>query len=587
MIRKVTFCLFIALIFSRFLSAQPCWQTHYEKSGCQETPRYDETYRYSRMLADSSAMISLLDYGVSPQGRQHFALVLDRDGLSDPEKIRASGRVILMVEACIHPGEPEGKDAGLLFFRNIAIWGMNRDLLEHVSVLFIPIVNVDGHERFGPYNRINQNGPREMGWRTTSTNLNLNRDFLKADAPEMVAWLKLFNHWMPDFFMDIHTTDGADYQYVITYGVEVFGNMDAGLTRWINEQYLPDIRKSMTEEGHLIFPYVTFTRWHDPRSGLRSRPSTPRYSVGYAAARNRAGILVETHMLKPYDIRVEATLELLIKTAGFIGKQHKALSRLNQQADDLCISGALLNDSFPLTFRLTDQTTPIPFLGYQYSVVKSDLTGNDWFVYSDTPVTFTLDWYHDNIPEKSARIPDYYLIPAGWTDIIERLACHGIEMSRIPKDTSIEVSLYRFSGVRFASQPYEGRMAVNDFMMEEFTSRVHFPAGSVLISTRQQAARVIAHALEPGSPDSFLQWGFFNTIFEQKEYAESYVMEKMAREMIAKDPGLLQEFKAYEATLPDNPGKMWAQYNWLYSRTPYRDAQKDLYPVGRIFTNFQ
>ena len=577
--------IFVAIIFTLSvlsLHSQDHWITWYEKSGGQETPRYDETYRYCRMLADSSSMVSFLEYGKSPQGRSLFALILDRDGLRNPDLIREKGRIIFMVEACVHPGEPDGKDAGLLLFRNLAVYGLDTDLLDKVSVLFVPIVNPDGHERFGPYNRINQNGPKEMGWRTTATNLNLNRDFLKADAPEMQAWLELFNTWIPDFFMDIHTTNGADYQYVITYIIENFGNMDEGLTAWMDDQYIPFVEREMEKMGYPIFPYVTFTRWHDPRSGLRSRPSPPRFSQGYVAAHNRAGVLVETHMLKPYSMRVEATLEFIMQTMKLLNIQNDNLLRLNNTADNICITGELLKEPFPLSYRLTDKSIPVEFKGFRYQVVESDLTGNDWFIYSDTPHTFVLDWYRRNVPEKTAYLPEAYIIPVEWADVIFRLACHGVEMQILERDTVMEISTYRFSDVKFSAQPFEGRMMVQDFDMEEITRQMHFHTGSAYISTRQQAARIIAHALEPGSPDSFLQWGFFNAVFERKEYVESYVMEKMAREMIARDPSLLDEFNAFNTTLPDSPMRMWAQYEWFHSRTPYYYNRKDIYPVGLI-----
>lgn len=577
---------FITLIFLLLscltLQAQDPWQTFYEKSGGTETPRYAETFRYSRMLADSSKMVSWLEYGTSPQGRSHFALVLDRDGLAEPAAIRAKGRIIFLVEACIHPGEPEGKDAGLLLLRDMAIKGKHLKLLEHVSLVFIPIVSVDGHERFGPYNRINQNGPKEMGWRTTPTNLNLNRDFLKADAPEMQAWLTLFSRWMPDAFMDIHTTNGADYQYVITYAVENLGNMDPGQTQWLSEKYIPVIEKTMAEKGMPIFPYVSFRRWHDPRSGLRTYTSTPRYSVGYAAARNRIGILVETHMLKPYHQRVDATVELILQTMEILNREHKSLHAATLEADQRCIKGLLASEPFPVTWKLTDKSTKVDFLGYSYTVKKSDLTGNDWFIYSDTPQTFTLEWYHENLPDKMVQVPKAYVIPVEWNDLIHRLQCHGVEMQKLTADTVMTVSTWKFSGVRLAQQTYEGRTRVEELSMQEITRTLVFHAGSVIIPVNQQAAKIIVHALEPASPESFLQWGFFNAIFEQKEYAESYVMEKMAREMIAKNPELLDAFKAFDATLPESPGKIWAQYNWWFEHTPYFDATKDVYPVGVI-----
>ncbi len=564
------------------LQSQNNYLTVFESSGGLETPRYDETYRYCRMLSDSSAMVSMIEYGKSPQGRILFAMILDREGLSDPVMIRSRGRIIMMVEACIHPGEPEGKDAGLLLLRDITINKENISLTDNVSILFIPIANPDGHERFGSYNRVNQNGPKEMGWRTTAVNLNLNRDFLKADAPEMQAWLKLFNTWLPDFFMDIHTTNGADYQYVITYGAEDFGNMDGGLTLWIDKTYIPTVSGAMEADGLPIFPYVTFIRWHDPSSGLRSRASGPRFSQGYVAARNRPGILVETHMLKPYPQRVKATLTLMIHTLKILNDQHKTLTTLNKNADLHCISGALLRNPFSLSYKLTEKSVPVEFKGVKYHSVTSDITGNEWFIYSDTPYTFTLDWYRENVPERLVILPEAYIIPAEWSEVIHRLALHGIEMEQLRRDSTLEVSLYRFSEVRFGSLPNEGRMRVENFKVEEFRKTVTYPPGSVVINIKQQGARIIAHALEPGSPDSFLQWGYFNAIFEQKEYGESYVMEKMFREMISQNPALSDEFKVFSETLLDGPSKMWAQYNWIFSRTPYYDTTKDVYPVGRI-----
>ncbi|MFO7722219.1 MAG: M14 family metallopeptidase [Bacteroidales bacterium] len=580
--QRINFCLFLLLFTPLTFNAQSHWETFYEASGGTETPRYDETYRYAKMLADSSAVVSMVSYGKSPQGRNHFALVLDRDGLENPSLIRDKGRLVFLIQACIHPGEPEGKDAGLLFLRDVAIRKKNLHLLENVSLIFIPIVSVDGHERFGPYNRINQNGPREMGWRTTPTNLNLNRDFLKADAPEMQAWLELFSAWMPEALMDIHTTNGADYQYVITYAVENLGNMDPVLTQWLDSSFIPSIETAMELKGLPIFPYVSFRRWHDPRSGLRTWASSPRYSVGYAAARNRVGILVETHMLKPYHQRVEATLELIIQTMEILNRESSNLRTATLKADRRCSSGLLAMEPFPVTYRLSDKSTRVDFLGFSYTVTQSDLTGNDWFIYSDTPQTFTLDWYHDNIPDKMVTIPRAYIVPVEWSDIIYRLACHGVKMEILQEDTLMAVSTWKFSGVKLAAQTYEGRTRVEEIAMQEIPQSVLYHAGSALIPVNQQAARVIVHALEPASPESFLRWGFFNAIFEQKEYAESYVMEKMAREMIAKNPSLLEEFKAFDATLPDSPAKMWAQYNWWFERTPYFDAMKDVYPVGIV-----
>ncbi|HKC66250.1 MAG TPA: M14 family zinc carboxypeptidase, partial [Pyrinomonadaceae bacterium] len=193
------------------------WRTLAEKTNYRETPRYDETIAYSRKLADASPLIRYESFGKSGEGRDLPLLIAASGDTFTPQAVRRAGKVVLLIQACIHPGESDGKDAGLALLRDIAITKTRTGLLDHVVILFIPIYNVDGHERFGPFNRLNQNGPAEMGWRATSTNLNLNRDYMKADAPETRAWLRLWTEWNPDLLIDCHVTDGADFQYNITY----------------------------------------------------------------------------------------------------------------------------------------------------------------------------------------------------------------------------------------------------------------------------------------------------------------------------------------------------------------------------------
>ena len=189
------------------------WRTKAEVTDYRETPRYDETMAYCRRLAAASEFVHLETLGRSPEGRDIRAVIVSLDHAFTPEAARATGKEIVLVNCCIHPGESEGKDASLALLRDLLINGEGTRpgaLLAHVILIVVPIHGVDGHERFGPYNRINQNGPAEMGWRTSAQNNNLNRDWLKADAPEMRAELDLFHRWLPDLLIDTHTTDGAE-----------------------------------------------------------------------------------------------------------------------------------------------------------------------------------------------------------------------------------------------------------------------------------------------------------------------------------------------------------------------------------------
>ncbi|GAP42285.1 zinc carboxypeptidase [Lentimicrobium saccharophilum] len=558
------------------------WKTHYEQSDFKKTSSYTETLDYFNRLDAASPMAATIILGKSPQGREIPMMIIDRDGLKDPLAIRSKGRVITLIQACIHPGEPDGKDAALVLLRDMLISKKHRELLDKTSILFIPILNVDGHERFGPYNRINQNGPEEMGWRTNAHNLNLNRDFLKADAVEMQHWLRMYSNWLPDFFIDIHTTDGADFQYALTYDIEVYGNLDSGITRWLSNIYEARITAKMKENGFPIFPYVQFRNWHDPRSGLRTGAAPPMISQGYAALQNRPALLIETHMLKDYKTRVNATIQMLIHTLFIINHQADNLKTLIEMADKSTAAPAFRKQPHPVSWKTsTIDSTMVDFYGFDYQVLKSDLTGGDWFVYDNArPIVMKLPFFNKSVPETTVLLPEAYIIPAEWTEVINRMKLHGIKMDILSEPAEITVKSYKFKDYEFRKTPNEGRHMVSTGLTESEEKRI-FPAGSAIVATSQRTARVIAAILEPAASGSYVEWGFFNAVFEQKEYSETYVMEKMAREMLEKSPELRREFEAKKSE-PGFTGNQWTMLNWFYSKTPYWDQQFLKYPVGKI-----
>jgi hypothetical protein len=556
--------------------------TFYEKSGFKATPSYDETVDYCKQLDQASQNIIYTTFGLSPQGRDLPLLIIDPDGQFDPSELKAEGKLVVLVEAGIHAGEIDGKDAGLMFFRDLAVKHLFGKMPENVTFLFIPIYNVDGHERFGPYNRINQEGPEEMGWRTTAQNLNLNRDFLKADAPETQAWLKLYQLWQPDFFVDIHVTDGADYQYVMTYGLETFGNMEEGLTKFTTEQFTPAMETYMDKAGYPAFPYISFRQWHDPRSGLRSGVAGPRFSQGYTAAQNRIGLLVENHSLKDYKTRVSSTYELLKFLSNYLEANHSVLKSLNGAADKYTASAEFRKVPFAVNYKATNDSTMVDFRGVEYDIIKSDLTGGDWFQYhTDKPESFKVPYFNKQIATATVMIPDAYIIPPEWEDIIATLSLHGIKYKVLEKPVEITVESYRFTSVEYSKASYEGRQTVTP-KFEAYSEKRAYPAGSVLILNDQPSARVIVHMLEPASPDSYLQWGFFNAIFEMKEYFETYKMEEYARKMIAETPGTMDEFQKWKAANPEAANNQWSELEWFYFRSPWVDGKKNVYPVGRV-----
>ncbi len=578
--------IFLLLAVSYSLTAQkPNLTTDYEKSGYKETPRYAETIAYCKQLENASKWIKYHSFGISPQLREIPLLIVDKKGNFTPEAVRKSGNVVLLIQACIHPGEPEGKDAGFTLLRDIISKPRMAELLNHITVLFIPILNVDGHERFGKYNRINQNGPVEMGWRTTANNLNMNRDFVKADAKETRDWLKLYNEWLPEFFIDCHTTDGADYQYVITYGLETNGNCNEALAMWQKNVYLNQITPMMAKSNNPIFPYVMFRNWHDPRSGLRSGATPPMLSQGYTIARNRPGLLIETHMLKDYKTRVDGTYKMIENTMRILDVEYQNLQKLIADADNYCASNDFRKKAFALNFKnsMTDSVM-VDYLGVEYTVEKSDLTGGDWFKYDKTkPITFKLPLFNKVFVTDSTMLPKAYIIGPEWTEVIERFKLHGIKTEVISEPRTITVDSYRFNNMKWAETSYEGRQQLINFDLESITEKRTYPAGSHIVPVNQTNVRIIACLLEPKANGSLVQWGFFNAIFEQKEYSESYVMETMARQMMIDNPELKKEFELKKAAEPDFAKSQQRIINWFYSKSPYWDSRLNVYPVGRLF----
>lgn len=579
---KIIILFIVILSTSQLFSQESEWITFYEKSGFKETPRYDATINYCIRLAEASPFIKYQSIGVSPQGRDIPLLIIDKNKNFDAESVRSSGNAVLLFEAGIHPGEIDGKDAGLMFIRDITVRNRYPELLENLTILFIPIVNVDGHERFGPYNRINQNGPKEMGWRTTAQNINLNRDFLKADAPEMRALLTLFTTWLPDLFVDIHATDGADYQYATTYIIEQYSNLDQTLRDWTKKELIPVMETEMDGKGYPVFQYVGFRNWFDLESGIGVTAASPRYSNGYAAVQNRIGIVVENHMLKDYKTRVSATYELLIILSRLMNEKAEEIIAMNKAADDYASSEDFRSKPLPVSITYDDDSVMVDFKGFDYEVITSELTGGTWYHYNpEKPVTFKMKVFNKEKIEKAVDLPEAYIIPVEWQDIISRLNLHGIEYYVLERPVTVEVESYLFGEPRWRRSPFEGRFMVSaDY--EVFTDEVEYPEGSVLIDMNQRTARVIAHMFEPDAPDSFFSWGFFNAIFEQKEYAETYVMEKKAPEMIRDDPSLLEEFEEWKMDNPEAARVPWYQLNWFYSKSPWWDKKKNVYPIGRI-----
>jgi len=595
--RRISFLFLLLLqilLFSRYDFSQSespnvpkDWQTFAEQTDYRKTSRYAEAVAYAQKLDRASEQILYKSFGKTGEGRDLPLLIAAGGKTFTPEAARKAGKAIIFIQAGIHSGEIDGKDAGLALLRDIAITKIRAGLLTDAVILFVPIYNADGHENWSAFNRINQNGPDEMGFRATTTNLNLNRDYMKADAPETRAWLALWNEWKPDFFIDCHVTDGADFQYNVTYEYAHFAEVSPFIKNWMDTHFDGKIVPKVENEGNLLTHYVQFAG-REVTGGVATFIATPRFATGYTPLRNRAGLLIETHMLKPYKSRVRGTYDILRYTIEEIGKNKASLFEANRKAVAETVERGKTYDAarrFPLRLETTDKSTPFQFKGIEYKIENSEISGAKAIVYGTKPLNITIPKFDEGKVTASIAPPLYYIVPAQWQEVIEVLTAHGVKFQRTAKPLTLEIESYQLTEPKWSPASFENRVTLNFKTVPTRETRT-FPENSIIVPLAQEAANVAIHLLEPNSPDSFVYWGFFNAIFEQKEYAESYKLEKLAGEMLAKDADLRKEFKEKlkDADFAKNPR---ARLNFFYERSPYFTNQKiGVYPVGRIVNQF-
>lgn len=558
---------------SRELIARPDdrWITVAEKTGFRATPTYEQTMVWLRQLALAAPELRMISIGRSPEGRDIWMVIASRDHLFTPETLQRSARPTLFVQAGIHAGEIDGKDAGLMFLRELTVNRRWRTLLDRANFIFVPILNVDGHERASQYSRINQRGPDVSGWRTNARNLNLNRDYTKLDTDEVRAVVAALDRWKPDLYIDTHVTDGADYQYDVTFGWNTAYSPNA--VRWLESTLTPALNRDLRAMGHIPGPLIG----NDPAEGLTLLNLPPRFSDGYGDVRHMPSILVETHSLKPYEQRVLGTLVALESAMETVGREGTALKRAAKNDSEQRINPV------PLDWRIAPPTgnpEMMDFLGIESRIGPSPVSGAARTEYLGKPVNKRIAVYRQK--EAAASVPraKAYWIPAAWGSIADLLKVHGVAMDRITEPREIEVDMYRLHDPKFDAQPFEGRVRVTATTTVEHRKE-RLPAGSYRINTNQPLGDLITVLMEPASPDSFFQWGFFHSILQRTEYVENYVVEAVAEQMLASDPAIRAEFERRLAADEAFRASAEQRLDFFYSQTPYSDPRWRLYPIGR------
>ncbi|MBJ7448113.1 MAG: M14 family metallopeptidase [Brevundimonas sp.] len=551
------------------------WVTAFEAdAGHDFSPNYADTRAWFDRLDAASDLIRIEQFGTSPEGRPIYAVIASKDGDTlDPSK------PVLLAQAGIHPGEIDGKDAGMMLLRDIAFYGRD-DLLDRVNLILIPILSVDGHERASAYSRPNQRGPRIQGWRNTATNQNLNRDYLKLDQPEMRAVRGLILKYKPDLYVDIHVTDGLDYQYDVTYGYNGENgsySRSPAIATWLDQAFKPAMNAALEAQGHIPGELVFGQDDANPRAGLNDGGLGERFSNGWGSAARVPTILVENHSLKPHEQRVLGTYVFL----------EQAMLTLAERGGDLrtaiAADSALRPAEIPANFVQDEAPSSTrPFKGILYGTYDSPASGRREIRWSGQPdpELWQMPFYGSH-PTLTLRRPVAYWVPSYRTDIIERLAIHGIRMETVAEPRAVDVEMLRLNDPRLATRANEGHVAVSISGVTPERKTWTFPTGSVRVPTDQPLGDIVVLLLEPQSSESFFAWGFFPEVLSRVEYIEGYAIAPLAERMLAADPALKAEFEAKLAAEPAFAADGDARLQWFYERTPFYDDRYRLYPVGR------
>jgi hypothetical protein len=563
--------------------AAPDLTTVSERSGFRNTGRYDEVIKLCAAFQQAyPKQVKCIEFGTTPEGRPMKALIVTRTGALTAQAARQRGLPVVLIQGGIHAGEIDGKDAGFLALRELLENRAAPGALDKQVLLFVPVFNVDGHERFTPNNRPNQRGPVEMGWRTTAQNFNLNRDYVKADAPEMQAMLALVNAWDPLAYIDLHVTDGAKFEHDVSIQVEPVYSGDAQFRKAgvaLRANVIADIaRQGAMPQSY----YMSFAETDNPASGFVDSVSDPRFSTGYFQLRNRLAMLVETHAWKDYPTRVRITHNAVVSVLAQVARHGAEWRKAAADADARALE--IAGTSVALTWKTGDKSRMVDFKGYAYTRTPSDVSGILMTHYDETrPQVWTVPLREEVLPDLSVKAPGAgYIVPAAHAKMVAaKLAQHAIGFRVLAAGQGkAEVETFRADQASFAPGSFEShqRLALKGAWKPE--PRM-LDKGALFVPVAQPKARLVMALLEPQAPDSMLAWGMFNNAFERKEYMEEYVAEDVAREQMAADPALAVQFRKMVDSDPAFAANARARLEFFARRHASWDERFNLYPVMR------
>ena len=555
--------------------------THFEKTGGLETPEYHDVINYFKELSSTYPELSVFEMGETDAGYPLHLVVYDSDGKTQLNTLKNSTKNKVLINNGIHPGESDGIDASMLLLRDIVQNDSLKKSYQNTLIAVIPIYNIGGSLNRNSHTRANQNGPIEYGFRGNTRNYDLNRDFVKQDTKNAAAFAEIFHTIDPDVFIDNHVSNGADYQYAISHLFTQHNKLGASLGKFIETKMRPAIEKSMVTKNMPITPYVNV--WGGtPKEGWSQFYDSPRYSTGYTTLFNTFGMMVETHMLKPYKIRVEQTYELMLSMLDFTQDHSEEIKTIRKNA----IGKILKKKTYPITFEIDRQKEPsiIQFRGYEGSIIDSKVTIGKRLTYDTSkPYLAPVNYYNEYRAAKETTIPKAYILRQGWHRVIERLENNQISYTQFEKDTTLVVETMHVDDYKTRSSAYEGHYLHYNTSIKIDSIAVRFSKGDLYIPINQKGARYLMETLEPEATDSFFNWNFFDTVLQQKEGYSGYVFEDIAEQILKENTFINDTFEAKKATDKDFAKNPRAQLNFIYKRSLHYEKAHLLLPFYKAY----
>ncbi|HKR06543.1 MAG TPA: M14 family metallopeptidase [Bacteroidia bacterium] len=567
----------LCCIFCLNISAQKLSEKYLKN----ETVTYDECIAFYKLLAQKHSNAKLITCGLTDVGKPLHLFVITSDGDFNPSSIQNKNKRILLINNGIHPGEPDGIDASMKFSEDILTGKIPDSLLNHIVICIIPVYNIDGALSRGCCSRSNQNGPKEYGFRGNARNLDLNRDFIKCDSENSKSFAKIFREWDPDVFIDTHVSDGADYPYTMTLISSQHNKLNHWLGNYLKIEMTPALFQKMLEKNDEMIPYVNSFNWEDPPDkGIVGFLEIPRFSTGYATLFNTISFVAETHVFKPFPVRVKSTYNLLKSLLEVTDADYIKIGDLRKKAKQDCAT----RTDFDLQWQAdTAKFELINFQGYEAKYKKSTVTGLQRMYYDHAaPYAKTTKFYDEFKATTSVKKPETYILPQAWKEVIERMKLNDIEMARLSRDTMLDAEVYYIEDYATSHEPYEGHYLHSNVKLRKENQLIQFHKGDFVINVNTKNNRYAVETLEPQGVDSYFAWGFFDAILQQKEWFSPFVFEEKAEEILKQHPGLKADFETKQKQDTAFAKDAFSQLNFIYRHSDYFEKTYKRYPVVRL-----